>query len=359
MDRGFRYVFAYKVHYSSTGSGVADKVYPEGHPDASAWGVGTKNVLVLNSGMVDTPKQAPTFQNLPLTAQGANLTISYRYKDADHVIQYINKDSTENTSPLLNDTSTLNRITLDECNFEQEGSACEWAETSLTGVTPGTNNVVTIKANSSLYRMNYAGVENNLLIYQTPWVTTAPNINMSDTKLNIINTPELLQSNLIQIKVTDTDGNELGGLKNIIIGVELTFKSAASDAGADETATVFVNLDDELKGSIPTSNLSHLLGKKLKVDAKLISDTMGFGWKTSSPRISAVLLPCRQSPCKEITDGHFSRYYSRLSTGETSLPTALPPTISCLRSRSPRTRKRRPDWARFTSRISANTYRFH
>ena len=305
MDRGYKYIFSYRMFYSSSGGGVADKLYPRDHPDCASWNIPGNGhpILSLHSEVQSAPKTMPVFETYPLYAGGGELNIKYRYEDTDAVLisQLNNPDNTDyragteflvNGSPKAESGYTSKNIMLK--GESQDLSALEpndhdtskWTNVKFTGVTADSNNIVKVTMKASPYKLTYVTDPNDpdvedteILVYKTPWQNNLNTIT-SGVSVTLDASENYILGNKLQVIVNGFNGVD----ENYIVGVKLLFTEKENSTDPI-TFDSFVTLDrngNTYTGSVLLSEFAQYLGKEFKVQAFIVYDSGAFGWGVSS-----------------------------------------------------------------------------
>ena len=282
MSRGFKYVFAYRMRYSSQANNQADKIYPQDHSDYQSWNISHdgKPFLALHSPVMSAPKTLPTFQAYPLEQTADSLTIKYRYVDPDDLIVY-STDAPESNSNFYfnnNNGAPKGKVNIKACD-SFDSDACEWGIMSFNNVSSITQNevqMVTVNVQGAAYIVDYSSIDEGAnqmpVVYTTPWNSLTQLSN--DFKLKIDDTTEMTDHNYMLISLT-SESNSMS--MNKVVGVEMIFK----DKNGNERVRTFAELDSTTgtyQARLPLDRFANVLGLDLYPEARVYYDSGISGW---------------------------------------------------------------------------------
>lgn len=260
MERGLKYVFAYQLQYSPTGTDGDLKVYPNEAPGIEQM---TKP-YILNSGIKSAARQDAIFTsylyktNLTDVESGTStfpMIIKYKYSDVDGVIP-LNAD-------ISIDTESVGTISAKD----------DWHNLAIERIGENTKVVPVVKR--KLYHETYLGESTTAIITEQPYKSTFPMYSYSENLR--INITENYDMNQILFEVTSVDNAALDRMMPNLIGLRATFKSTVNQS----TQTEYIELNTIGLGKIETSRLSKFLNQETTVDVQLIYDTNQATWETS------------------------------------------------------------------------------
>lgn len=316
MGRGYRYIFAYTVEYSSGGEEgeSATKTYPYDHKDYGNWElypggitengetVGDGVAYILNSGMCEAPVVMPDFHtyvyestasqvNGMSTSSEGEVTIHYTWRDPEGKAEQNNaviKDDTQLTyiDPRNNEEVAKQ---LDEKTVAE---ADDWYEVKIPYFAPKSNStILEPKVKIKEYHLDYTTVLNKFKLEKdsdTYTLCTVPvdfsygelfenSSYQESVRLNMV--PNYGE-NYIRFYLQDTGGSDaVKDLAKRAVALRLTFKADGIDS---KTLTVPL-VDDGINnvyGLVTTGALGNdFVGKTFEVvDAKLLFDNGMQGW---------------------------------------------------------------------------------
>ncbi len=182
MDRGYRYIFAYTVEYSSGSSGETEttKLYPYGHREYDSYNklyggvkengirIGNNVAYILNSGMCEAPAVMPDFHTyvyssdqdeLPsasATTATGSVTIHYTWRDPDKLI---NTDNTDNNTNIFCDNSGSNEPMKQKIQQDAVADASGWYSAKIPYVlAKGSDTALAPAADITEYKVDYSNM---------------------------------------------------------------------------------------------------------------------------------------------------------------------------------------------------------
>lgn len=260
MERGLKYVFAYQLQYSPTGTEGDLKVYPNEAPGIEQMA----KPFILNSGMQSAAKQDAIFTsylyktNLSDAESGNGvvpMVIKYKYSDVDGVIP--------SNAAISVDGEIIGEI----------GAKNEWQKLVLSRI--GQNTKIVPVVQRKLYHETYIGESTSAKITEQPYKPSFQMFSYSkDLRIELTENYDL---NQITFEVTSTNNQALDKMMTNLIGLRATFKGLSNGA----TQTEYIELNTIGLGKIETSRLSKFLNQETEVKVQLIYDTDRTTWETS------------------------------------------------------------------------------
>jgi len=192
MCRGFRYIFAYTVQYTRTGSVVDTETYPYDHPDynsgtksyAKSYGAGYENghligvdtvdhqviAYVLNSGMKNAPAISPDFHtylysnefiytNMDELKANGMLNIRFRFMDYDGAINLTgtNANSIIYETGTIGNTVQTESVLINDCKMADS----DWYQISVPYTVykaASEPKIITPTIDITTYKRNYDNI---------------------------------------------------------------------------------------------------------------------------------------------------------------------------------------------------------
>lgn len=375
MGRGYRYVFAYTVRYSTTGNLDEEQlsVYPYSHPDYNAYkseyGAGLqygkyigKNIAyVLNSGMYEAPRMDPEIHTLVYKAEPeeeingmytqGKVTIQYKYRDLDHTID-VGSEPGKKTQVIWEDADGQ----LVFCNIDkfkaqyiddestQADAGDGWYEITVPyriSAVEGqpTTGLVAPILDIDRYGIDYSKIMKELT-EDTAWEELATDvfylcqvpvdwawgdrINDYQDQLRVDVDLSKAEENVITFKVTGDVGSSAAAIiAERLYAMKLTF-SYVDETGTHETEPIYlpvsVGADGKPYAELATGRIANLVSKTVKYSAELLYDNGELGWRLVDDQNAMFALQIINGTGENSETFGFESYFSSVAGGTGASP---------------------------------------
>ena len=373
MGRGYRYVFAYTVRFSTTGNFQEDQLatYPYGHSEYTAYKaaygagiqfgkvIGQNMAYVLNSGMYEAPRMDPEIHTFVYSAASSldptgqysegSVTIHYTYKDVDGTI-VDDGDPTEMTQISWTDPSGIvqsQSIKAKEATYVTdtgETAAGEnWWQVTIpyklsAEMGQPTTGMVEPKLLIDRYGIDYSDIM-EALTENTAWENTGSDTfylchapvdwAWGDAFENYASGLQIeanladVASNIITFEVNNTLGSSAAStIAERLYAMELVF-SYEENGKTTTTEPMYLPVSIAVNGrpyaELATGRIANLVGKEISFTARLLYDSGEQGWNLVDQE-GPFALQMINGTGDNSTKFGFDHYFTAAAGGTSALP---------------------------------------
>ena len=374
MGRGYRYVFAYTVRYSTTGNFDESQLstYPYGHGEYAAYKeaygagqqfgktIGQGVAYVLNSGMYEAPRMDPEIHTMVYKAEGGldttkqfttgNLTVQYKYEDVDDTIvdTGASEDRTQVTWMDANGNTQSRPINGQEAQYETGNGTSnvgdDWYQVDiqykLSAVSgQPTTGLVSPELEINRYGIDYSNIMKELTA-GTAWEDTDTDtfylcqvpidwawedwFEDYDKQLQLQAEP-ILDSNIVRFTVNAPGASSAAtSVAERLYAMELTF-SYRDDSGKMVSIEpiylpITVGVNGKPYAELATGRIANLVGKTVYYSGKLLYDNGDQGWKLVEGDDARFAIQAVNGTGEESETFAFSSYFTAATGGTSKSP---------------------------------------
>lgn len=374
MGRGYRYVFAYTVRYSTTGNFDESQLstYPYGHGEYSAYreaygagqqfgkSIGLGVAYVLNSGMYEAPRMDPEIHTLVYKAEGGLditgqktngiLVIQYKYKDLDDTItdDGADEDKTQITWTDASGNKVSQAIDKEDASYEtatgSESAGRDWKQVSIQYSLPAVSgqpstDVIAPELEIDRYGIDYSKIMADLTA-NTAWENSDTDtfylcqvpvdwawkdwFDKYDGQLQLEADTTNLDSNIIKFTVNNIGTSSAAtAVAERLYAMELTF--SYKENGETVTTTpiylpVTVGVNGKPYAELATGRIANLVGKEVHYSGKLLYDNGNQGWYLVEGDDARFALQTINGTGENSETFGFSSYFTAATGGTSNSP---------------------------------------
>lgn len=240
--RGHKYIVTYTAELDLNYDGTAETKYP------------TKADVVLKSGKINIPKQAPTVTMYPSTSGSSSITVGYTYKDVDHALQ-------QKTFYAGIGVTTESSTDVDSVEVAGKDETSSSGKITFNSLVEG---YLKIYGKQALYKYEEDITEDKYIYQYFEGLNSMSSLQYA------------IETDTNKLKISIVNANNYSSTLSKIAALKLTFTCEGESVVKD-----FVRVNDG-EAIVDIFSISKFVGKPVTVDVQAYFDTGIVGYDTDA-----------------------------------------------------------------------------